>query len=356
MPTPHELAQSFRRELLQSDATALGRISGAYADSLTVILGHLDALQAERIAAEAAGRSVGLGFLYAQQRLNTLLGQVSAELDRFATALGPAITADQAAAVDLARNHATTLIQAQLPAGAPGIAVAFNRVPTGAVESLVGTLGDGSPLSALLAEIAPQGVAAAKRALVVGVATGAGPAQVARGLRDALGITLNRAQTISRQSILTSYRLSSLAVYAQNAETLSGWRWTCSRSSRTCPACLAQDGKVYPLSVQFFPGHVRCRCSPSPVTKTNKELGIDGPEPPPIYADTAADWFGRQDAATQERILGPSAYRAWSAGAITSLDQFVGVHEDPRWGQSVSTRSLAGILGEQHAARFKRAA
>jgi hypothetical protein len=54
------------------------------------------------------------------------------------------------------------------------------------------------------------------------------------------------------------------------------------------------------------------------------------------------DWFNAQDESTQRDMLGPGKYDAWSNGDFT-LQDIVGVRNDPIWGNSIYVKSLAEL-------------
>lgn len=77
--------------------------------------------------------------------------------------------------------------------------------------------------------------------------------------------------------------------------------------------CRARDGKVWPVdSGPRPPAHINCR-------STTKVVLI-GVEPSP--RETYAEWLKRQDAATQDDILGPARGKLFRSGKMT-VDRFV---------------------------------
>src|SRR4029434_758818 len=117
----------------------------------------------------------------------------------------------------------------------------------GAVEQLVGTLGDGSPLVARLRRLPGDGRAAVDKALIEGRTTGESARQVASRMRDAFGGNLTDAMRVARTEMLRAYRESSRATYQANSRLIVGWQWLSARQPRTCPVCWALDGQIFPL-------------------------------------------------------------------------------------------------------------
>ena len=102
-----------------------------------------------------------------------------------------------------------------------------------------------------------------------------------------------------------------------------GWRWSASLSSRTCPACLAMSGRVFPLTAPLR-FHVNCRCSISPV--------IIGESDTPGYL-TGSQWLAQQPASVQQQVLGIGGQQAYAVGDVELMD-FVALHTNKTWGDS----------------------
>ena len=131
-------------------------------------------------------------------------------------------------------------------------------------------------------------------------------------------------------------RETSRMVYKENDDIISGWEWVASKSSRTCPLCLAMDGRTFPLD-EPFPQHINCRCTMIAVI-------IDLPRRPRTLGK---DWFETQDDATKETILGKEAFLAYQQNGLT-LNDFVAFRNDKRFGKSVTRKPLAKILADKN--------
>jgi hypothetical protein len=286
---------------------------------------------ADRItAAVADGQEINKAWLLREDRYHTLLAQVQTQVDRYAVLVGHVVIAGQAAAV----TEALTVSGQQIAAGlvSAGVAVDFNRLPVAATTDLVGRLSDGSPLGELLGTFGTNARQAASEALISGLGRGIGPRSIAPVVRQALSSTPVRALTISRTAVLDSYRGAMFRNYEANADVLSGWRWLCAKSARSCLACLVRDGTVYPLGTPMD-RHVNDRCTAEPVVK-----GRD-----PSDRQTGAEWFAAQDEATQQNIMGDKAHAAYKAGDV-ALSDFVGTQHHARWGTSIRVKSLREVL------------
>lgn len=297
-----------RAALLSQERAAASALIRAYGQAWGRIQAELDQLAAEIAAARARGEPVDRAWLARQERLTLIQRQVEAELRRFAQLADATIRQEQAAAVAAAVAHAGTTIRPLLPA--------FALVNTAAVEHLVGALGDGRPLTTLLDTLAPQGAQLAGEALVTGVVTGQNPRLIAALVRDALGVPLARALTISRTEVLRAYREAALATYRANADVVAGWVWVASHSPRTCPVCLALSGRVFPLDAPFA-SHPNCRCVPAPRLASRPSPFPAGPR-----------YFAGLPAEQQREILGPAKHALFAAGRLT-LEQLVGTRPTP---------------------------
>lgn len=99
--------------------------------------------------------------------------------------------------------------------------------------------------------------------------------------------TRREVETASRTYTATASSYAKRLTYEQNADVIKGYSWCATlengnfRTGRgTCPRCAALDQQVYKniADVPAFPLHPNCRCFPTPVTKSWKEMGLDVPE------------------------------------------------------------------------------
>jgi SPP1 gp7 family putative phage head morphogenesis protein len=261
-----EVIERQRRELLRGERQAAGEMVRAYGEVWKRIRGRVDALLEERAKAEAAGETVDAGWLYRSERLNILQRHVEGELSRFADAAEPAVVAGQQRAVEAARAHSAELVLSMLQddmqgmTQRAGMSYEFTRLPFDAVQDLVGFTSEGSPLRDLLDELGPAASARVRDALTEGLATGQGPAVIARRVRKELGGNLVRALTISRTETLRAYREATRRSYQANDDIIDGWTWVCACTARSCASCWAMHGTVHPLS-ERLDDHPNGRCT-----------------------------------------------------------------------------------------------
>lgn len=340
-------------DLLKADDSTAVRLLRLYAATFERLNADWLALLNE-IEAQRAGQASfqPLDFVVFQaDRIRSLRAQTLAQIGRFAAESEREVGANQRLAVRLSQQHASVLVAESLKASAPGVALRFSPLPTRALEELVGRFSDGEPLRALFDQLGPDAAAKAEATLFKALATGTNPTLAARQLRTELGVPLTRATAISRTEMLGAYRSGTLQSYRENSDVVKAWRWNAHLGPRTCAACIALNGSIWPLSVQFFPGHVCCRCSPSPVTVTLADLGLrtrfNLPQP-----ELGSDWFADQDEATQLRVLGLSKLALYQSGKIDLTDL---VHADfsPRWGPSYREASISQALANHGSERFR---
>ncbi len=340
MATLAALAAQQRASRARLEADAAARLVTAYGRAWDAISRDLAALTRAIEAAQARGETVNTAWLARQSRYRALMDQVETQIDGLAQQAGPLVRAQQAKAIASSANHAEALARAAFGPPPPGVAVTWDRVPVEATRELIGALGDGRPLGELLATFGPEARAAADEALTTALVRGSSPRLAAQALEAAVqGLGRNRALRLARSSMLDAYRDSTLAAYRQN-DVITAYKRIAAHGPRTCLACLALDGKIYPLG-QDFSRHASCRCALVPVTKSWSDLGYPG-IPEPAQPETGAAWFARQPKTTQRAMLG-SAFPYYERGQVT-LNDFVEEINHPRWGANVRQRPLRDVL------------
>ena len=334
-PSDVQLAsERFKAALLRNERVAASDMVRAYGGIWQRVKPQLDGLLKSIDEAERRGEEVKPSDVARSERLRQLLAQIEQEVGQYAQYADASIRRQQSAAIEAAGQHAEDLTRAAIgdaPTDEARLSLRWNRLPREAMVELVGQLHNGAPLDLLLGELGPEASQRVKDALLEGLAMGRNPRVIARDVRRSMGMPLTRSLRISRTETLRAHRLSVLANYQANSDVVKGWRWSASHSSRTCLACLAMDGKVFPLD-KPPPMHVSCRCSVIPVPVSWRDLGVDAPEPD--LGETGAEWFAKQPASVQREMMGDEAYKAYKAGRVT-LDDFVGVRKSRTWGDAV---------------------
>lgn len=331
----YSYAAKFRREVAGVDERALAALSDAYRVAYDVILRDAHELLGRIAQRSAVGETVSVSAVRRDARFQQLLDQAALAMQGFAQVADATITDAQRTVTQLGQDHG-----AEFSAAArPQMGVAWNRLPYEALQELIGFSGDGAPLSELLAQLGPATAANIRGALLGGLAAGYNPRKIARQIRDDLNGNLFRAETIARTETLRSYREASRMGYQENDDIVTRWRWSAYHGGRTCAVCLAMDGREFDLPTPLGT-HPNCRCALLPVMKSWAELGFTGPGLEEVdYGETGAAWFARQDAATQDGVLGSAKGAAYRAGQMT-LDDLVAYRNDRTWGPTRWERSL----------------
>ncbi len=325
-----DLAKSYKRDVLTRERADASQLVDYYGSIYRQLKASLSELNLEIESAKLQGEEISPGWLYQRYRFLSLLAQVEEQVGKFSFALERGVRDSQSALGALAVSHAEALTLTGLDGK---LQASFTRLPVGAIEELVGNLHDGTPLRKLLDELGSEASAKVRHALVSGVALGHGPRKLASGMRDALGGSLTRALLISRQETLRAYRESSRRTYEANAELLQGWMWLSARSARTCAACWAQDGKIFPVTTPMA-SHISCRCTMVPIT-----IGSS------VSFGKGSDLFAGLSEEEQREVLGDGGFEAYKAGA--KLDDFVKVKRSRTWGDAYVTRPLSEVVKRQ---------
>lgn len=331
--------QRFNAQLLAQERAAARAMAEAYATAYRAIQVKFTALLDKIAAAQEAGAPVKVSWLYEEQRLSVLRATVEAEMAKFSRLAQGETTAAQAQAIELAKVHAKAAILNLIddPAKAREIAAHIDYVTTlpDVVANLVGTLGNGAPLSALFDELGKDASKLARDVLISGVANGLNPRVIARQLRDAMGGNLVRALTVARTETLRSYRAASANIYRANDDVIGKWMWVTALDDRVCVSCAAMHGTLHDLD-EDFGSHPNCRCSQAPVAKGSR-----------VQVQTGEDWFAQQPEATQRSMLGNAGFKLYQQGA--PLSAFVKETESQAWGISRTVKSATQVAVEMAA-------
>lgn len=210
---------------------------------------------------------------------------------------------------------------------------AITRRATGQVTSLVRPLA-ADAYQAMLAEV--------QRGVALGVNPKVAAARMVRRTRGGFDGGLSRATRIARTEMLDASRAAAQATDESNADVLAGWRWSAALQPRTCPACLGMNGRTFSTSTPGPLGHVNCRCSRVPVTKSWADLGIIGMDEPDDATPDARAWFDQLPESEQLAIMGPTRLRLLRAGVIGWDDLAVKV-PNAGWRPSYQPTSLTDL-------------
>jgi SPP1 gp7 family putative phage head morphogenesis protein len=340
----YDRAMEYRSRLLEGETRATARVVAAYERALKRLNPALEQLTRDIQRAQGTGDTTNLEWLMKRAaRLDSLEAQIIAELRRFGSDAASITTEAQTAAIELALGDATSLVEAS----AAGRRLAVAKTPGSqlaakAVEALSGFATDGSPLAKLFKTLGTQSAAKVRAAITDGIILGYGADKIARSMRDAFGGDLTRALTITRTETLRAYREATRLTYAEHEDDIEGWEWMCARSTRTCAVCWAMHGSVHPLT-EYMASHPNCRCVMIPVViETQRER------------QSGARQFAGLTEEQQRAILGKGKFEAYREGKL-KLEDLVGEHTDPRWGNARYQRTLGDVLAGKRAERFTKA-
>jgi len=250
MPDIYDLADQHRAELLRREQAAAGAMVRAYGLAWQRIERDLNALSRQIEDTRSRGEEISPAWLLRRDRLTELQRQTEIAVDQFAASVDHTIQQEQTRAIEAGRRHAGQLMQAAAGGGAELVGN-FAQVPTGALTTMVGMLGNGSPLRSLLDQFGLAASQAVGDALIEGLAIGQNPRMIARRIRDALDGNMVRALTIARTETLRAYREATRQTYAANSRVVKGWIWHCALDRRSCALCVAMHGKRFDVQERF---------------------------------------------------------------------------------------------------------
>lgn len=344
----------YRQQLLQREAKAIQALEAAYSHALAAIKPQLDKLYDEMMNGLANGEKLSVNWLYEAQRLENIKKLITNQINQYAAIAQQTTLQSQHFAANLGQQSALDMLKAAVP---DGLSWSFGTPSPKAIIDLVGVTQDGSPLAELFKGFGEEAANDVARTLINGVTLGDNPRTVAKQVEQDLGVSRNRALTISRQEMIRPYRSASLETMRENDNVAKGWQWNAAKSSRTCGMCLAMDGTEHSLDEEFE-SHVACRCAPSPVTRDWSDIlsdagidtaSLDIPEMEP--RQTGADWFKEQPEHVKQQILGKAKLAAYNDGAF-ELKDLVHHGNDSQWGGYRREKSLKSVLGAKGANKY----
>lgn len=329
---PSELERKLRehrQRLIDREEAAVRELLAAYDEIERGLRIAIADLQRKIRTAQDAGQTISPAWFSRERRLSMLIDQVKQQVEKFGRTAAAVTTREQRTAITIAVSETDDLIRII----APEIPDIGSLLDTRAIETAVGMMADGSPIHDYYKEqLAPKVADAIRREVIDAAAKGTDFRTIQRRLLKAGDITRQRALMVARTEVNRVRREATRARYQENEDLITGWEWAASKSRRTCPACLAMDGRIFKLKDEF-PQHVNCRCTMIPV--------IDGVERP--KRTLGADWLAKQPDDVLEDVLGKHAAAAYSAGDI-ELKDLVGWRNDKRFGRSIYTKKLSAVM------------
>lgn len=319
-----------RRRIIEREEQTVREILAAYDEIERELKRLFRELQNKILKAQAAGAEISPSWFNREDRLKSLIAQVNRQIAIFGSRVTPIVTREQEAAFLLAVTQTRELVLGVAGDAEAGIGASFSpRV----VETAVGMMGNGSPLNSYFTKtLAPAVAEKIKSEVVKAAVTGTGFKTIARRLEAAGDITRSRALSMARTEVLRVGRETTRQIFEDNSDIVSEWEWVAAKSSRTCAACLALDGRRFSVDTPF-PQHPNCRCQMiaviNGVTRPKRTIG--------------RDWFARQSDEVKEKTLGVGGLKAYKDGEVT-LDDFVGWTNSKEFGRAVYTKPLSRIM------------
>lgn len=274
---------------------------------------------AERVSVRHGGVWT-LNDLREERRFRTLLHEIRREIDKYADDANEIISRTQQRFLIYGLADSRKQIS-MLYDGT------FTYLPSDAMTSMVGMLGDGTPLHDILRDIDSKLVDALGQRLINGVARGKHPNAIADDMNNVLGQSLYRSLTIARTESLRVYNLSTHMQYRESG-VVTAWQRRETKDHRCCPACLVMDGTIYSLDVVWH-DHVNGRGTLIPVL--DEQTAKRRP--------TAWQWFQSLPESDQRDIIGDRRYDLWKDGMDPI--RFARIVDDPRWGPSLQVTPLS---------------
>jgi SPP1 gp7 family putative phage head morphogenesis protein len=329
-----ELLIKYRAEILSLDEEAVGQIDLAFLNYIDQLQKQFNSVVKEIEKLQEKGVPISSDILFRSTRLLVAVEQVGILLAEYNVKVSNIIDPKIAEAMGAGYRDAAELIKANLPSVLRNNAnfnASFIRFDDEALVKLLERFKTRPIIKFLLASIEPEIVQGISSVFIDAIVQGKPPKQAAADLYQKFGISYNRARTAARTEIITAYRDGNIQRY-KDSLTVVGWRWSATLDDRTCPICIFMDGQEFQLD-QKFGTHPECRCSPLPITKTLRELGIDMDD---LIVDTGLhgeEWFKSIPDSAREMLLSKWQYEAYKSGRI-SLEDLVGVRINPIYGET----------------------
>jgi len=128
--------------------------------------------------------------------------------------------------------------------------------------------------------------------------------------------TRRGVEAMVRTAVTHTANVAHDQVFKDNADIVTGLRWTSTLDGRTTLICISRSGKVFPVnSGPRPPAHIGCRSVMVPLT--DDIPGVSAFTPP-----TYGQWLKRQPAAFQDEVLGAARGALFRRGGL-SVDKFV---------------------------------
>lgn len=338
MPNVLVTADRFKKELLNKETLAVNDLLDTYQLLTRRLETNIQLLESEIALLHEQG-------VLSQYRLNRLgtLGRLLNQLDDEVTKFGGFVdTRTRLAskqAIDLAGDHSYGLVRSYFenPDLTKVLAATWDRLPTEAIQELLGFLQSDSQLSInLSSDLGNQASKLFKENLLEGIALGYNPKKINSIINRSLGSPLTWSINTIRTAQLWSYREASRANYIANSEVVSGWYWYASLDGRVCLSCVSQHGKEYPLE-QPLNDHHQGRCVAIPKVLDLQKFGL-----PELEIQKGEDWFNTLSVSEQRERMGNSRYESFMKKEF-QFSELSEPYQNDVYGEMLRVRSLKNL-------------
>jgi len=286
------------------------------------------ALAQEVAEMKALGKPVTAAKLHRMERYRSLLGQSMAETRKYQKWSAEMIAARQKELGALGIKNAQELIRASyLESGS--VVANFDLLAVEAIDTMIGYVGNGSPLYDLLFKSYPETVDKLTETLIGAVARGQNPRKTAIEMANAMSGNLQRSLTVARTEQLRTFRSASTQQMKKSG-VVQGWLWRSAKQTRTCMACLAMDDgvTVHDLDEELN-DHPNGRCFKQPAI-----IGLK-----PVQTQSGTDYFAALPEKKQRKMMGADKFEAWKEGEYQFAD-LAQKRRSAEWGTHVSVASI----------------
>ena len=330
--------REFKASLLAREQAQMQAMARRWLSVQESLQAQIEGLAQEMAEMRAQGIIPSAELVYRSERAKRLLVQGQAEFERYVRYAEQEIAGQQADLAQLGIEHGIQAIQVSYW---PHIVAGFDRLPTAAMEYMVGMTGSGAPLGDLLkmrmirdamGNPLPGVWDALVNDLVRGTTLGWNPRKTARMMEGRLAGGLQKALVIARSEQLRVYRMAAAEQYRISG-VVSGQRRLCAHDDRVCVGCLADEGTIYPVGTPMT-DHPNGRCTGVPVV-----MGM-----PPVTWTGGETWLKQQDEGTQQQILGGERWELWQAGQV-AFSRFTTPTYNPVWGGGVTPTPISELVG-----------
>lgn len=332
-PAAVRIAQSFQAQLRAADEEVILSMTRRWGNIEAQLQAEIDALAQQLADARDRGETVPKWKLYKMERYQSLLAQIGREVSSYMQWAIVQLQDQAAKAQQLAKRQAAEQIKVQAGLDpTEQIRALWDRLATEPVEKLQALARGGGPLHDILSSAYPAAVKGLTDKLLYGTAVGWHPRKTAREMLRNGGLDqgLNHVLLVARDQQIRNYREAARDAY-KASPLIYGYMRIAAKNERTCLACLALDGRVYPTA-ERMELHPQDRCSMIPL--------IHG-RPIPQYL-TGLDWLKAQPEDRQRRMMGPGRFDLWKRGGFR-LDQLVTVKQNKIWGPNAQETSLRAL-------------